>query len=615
MSKTSDHEDRLRLTSRSRIRANSSRRLLWLASSIIAVLLGWVTTFSSSPGLGDGPESVAGAQVFGVLHAPGYILYSGLGWLFTRVLWFVSSEAAVSVLSLAASAVSVVFVFLLGKRLGAGSASSALGAVIFGLSSSVWFYSSYAKHTAVTSLAVAALIYTTVLLDEKATTRRAVVAGGLIGASLGFGWPVIATVAPVTVWTVWKRGGWRSLGRLAAAAVPVALLVVGLVFWRASQSLSVNWGAVDSASRLVDLLLMADFGLLSASEAGEVSPQVGGEGDFGLVGAFWDFLRILTRNVGVVSVALAVLAIVTRASRRIWVLVAVAGINLLALSVMLGVEDRGLDSVLIMGGFMAPSVVAVSVLAGVGAHQLIRDSRRWIRLAGVGFALAAVVASIGAHRAGATHPREDLALLYAEDVFAEVPEDGVIVAWLAERAFPFVYAQRVHGLRPDITVVAADGFTADWYIQETARNGLPVADGNDLDAAVSDSVAQWVGDGIPVHIDMAAWLRFRQVIPTQVTGITAEATSASEDATSQAVDRVESLASRPFMDDPLHRRWPNETAMSSYPRAAVILADQALRAGDTDSARRLLEAALRLDPHNDVGRQTLEELPAEDSDR
>ena len=581
----------------------------WLAGTLIAVLTAWLITFSGSPGLGDGPESVAGANEFGVLHAPGYILYSGLGWLTIRILGFLPAETAMSFLSVAASLGSVAVTYLLARRLGATKLGAAVAGTLLGLSGSVWFYSSYAKHTSLTTLLAAALIYLTVLLDDAATSRRALLAGSLLGASLGFGWPVLATVAPVSIWVCWRRGGLRSVGFLAVGTVVVGIGVAGLILWRSSQSPVVNWGGVDSIASLVDLVLMDDFGLLSAGESADLSTPVGGSRLSEQLSDVWGVLLVLARSLGIVTVGLASIALIAERTRRRLFLLLVASVNLLAVSLVLGIEDSSLDSVLIMGGFIGPGVVAVSGLAGVGASWLATRGDPMVRTVGLGLVVAAVVASAVGHRSTAAQPDEDLALIYASDMLNEVSDGGIVVTWFAERAFPLIYAQTIHGLRPDVTVVAGDGLSTDWYVEQISAQGLHAVDGQSLEETVTATVARWSSSATPVYLDIAAWLTLRDLIPSRIEGITAIAGTDSTSASAEASETVLALVGRPFMDDPLNQRWPNETVMSAYPRAAVILADFSLAAGDVDGARQLLDEALNMDPDNEVVRRVLNELP------
>src|SRR4051812_35049060 len=71
----------------------------------------YVWTFAGRPSLGDSPESMAGIDSLGVLHAPGYPTYVISGWMFRALVPIGDTAFRVNLFSVICAVATVVLVY------------------------------------------------------------------------------------------------------------------------------------------------------------------------------------------------------------------------------------------------------------------------------------------------------------------------------------------------------------------------------------------------------------------------------------------------------------------------------------------------------------------------
>jgi hypothetical protein len=113
--------------------------------------------------------------------------------------------------------------------------------------------------------------------------------------------------------------------------------------------------------------------------------------------------------------------------------------------------------------------------AGIGGIEM---ARRWRRpaWAGVLIALVPIVMNWRAvTRRG--EPEEGLPRAFAEALLESTPQRGVLFVMGDNDSYPVWFLQRVHGTRPDVTVVTVPLLPTRWYRDEMAtRHGLLLDD-------------------------------------------------------------------------------------------------------------------------------------------
>ncbi|MBA3891091.1 MAG: DUF2723 domain-containing protein, partial [Gemmatimonadaceae bacterium] len=351
-------------------------------------------------------------------------------------------------------------------------------------------------------------------LDRSALTRAGVVGAGAVTAwALGrmqVGPAVAAAIAlaAVTVaairWPAPRDAAVLHARRtlpppvvralLPIVAVAIAASAIAVLYFRAQHDPPVNQGNPSTLQALVDVVARRQYAV--AGLWPRQAPLWLQLGNLGLY-ADWQVARSLGPTIFptagrtamtllfvVLGVAGAVLH--WRRDRRTWwafALLLAAGTVGAALYLNLKAgpsfghgllppgavrEARERDYFFVLGWW------AWGIWAGFGAVMLARR----IGIPGAGAGLAMVPLLLNWREVDRTRlPDAALPLATAEGLLTFAPERAVLFVAGDNDTYPLWYAQRVLGLRPDVTVVTTPLLPADWYRNELARReGLLPAD-------------------------------------------------------------------------------------------------------------------------------------------
>ena len=216
-------------------------------------------------------------------------------------------------------------------------------------------------------------------------------------------------------------------------------------------------------------------------------------------------------------------------------------------------------------------------------------------------ALAAVVPSYFVHYHHANHRIPPLADQYAARVLSELPRNSVFVTGGWEYGQAIVERQRLHGDRPDVTVLADDSLAFDWYRdQMVKRLGLDPALRKETPA---NTVTRWVTElrkTRPVYVDTYAMLYGGQLFGYQPAGLVGKVVDGV--GPQSGGDFVKAAAALRHGEDhdglatQAYARFPNNSMYFFYERAHVELAKQYALRNDLDHAADELERALKFGP-------------------
>jgi hypothetical protein len=582
-------------------------------------------TASSAVSLGDGPETIAGARSFGVLHAPGYVVYAWLGGL-VDVLAPGSTSSAIVGLSICCTLVACAAVFYLVARDTGDSIASVVAVAGLATTASVWFNATFAKHSAFTMTLIAVALWGAHTATRRGAHSRALfVVAVALGASTGAGWWAMATAVPAILVMVWPVARIapviRVVSWLAVLGMTVAVVIGGLVV-RAAGEPEVNWGEASTPARTLSLLTMEDFRGTSLTPGAAASESSERAVDVGLGGAPVNVVRygiVVVRDVGPALAALAAWGLIVglrRRSRTAAAMAVLATVNISALAVAVGIRPRGFESGLIQGGYLSPTLLAVVILAGIGAASAIALGRRLATTATRGvkaradatalpiaLLVAVTVPSLITHRIPATPTTAPFAVTYASDVFAELPPDSVLIVWGAERSFPLREQQVVEDVRDDVTIVIGEMLNTAWYREQLSREkGLELpAESADVERTTIE-FARAIAGGRSVYLDTRATAVLAAELRHQPVGLTAlvlpDQTTPNTVDLPRLVRRLDTLQGVGLAATDAARRWPNREVMGSYGLAYVRAANAAGQQGQLVEQRHLLETAARLDPDN-----------------
>ncbi len=170
-----------------------------LSSADRAVALGLTTFFfllylytcSHSPNMaGDSPELVAGSYSLGVVHPPGYPLYTLIGFLFSR-LPFGNIAFRVNLTSVIYHTLALLLFYVCTLKITGSRVTASIACAALGFSPLFWFYSLMAEVFPLNDLFIVVILYTAIRSRERwqegdisGSFRRLLLLSFLLGLSL-----------------------------------------------------------------------------------------------------------------------------------------------------------------------------------------------------------------------------------------------------------------------------------------------------------------------------------------------------------------------------------------------------------------------------------------------
>ncbi|RJP32456.1 MAG: DUF2723 domain-containing protein [Actinobacteria bacterium] len=272
------------------VKAKGSALLDWYYDSVppyrldrmdrlISVLVGclffilYLLTCSRQPNIaGDSPELIAGSYSLGIVHPPGYPLYTMAGYLVTHIP--VGSVAfRLNCFSALQHAITLALLFAIMMKITRSRTSSCIAASALGLSYLFWFYSLVAEVFPLNDLFAVLLILMAIMVRERSQSgeeRRAerlfLIMAFVAGLSLTnhqtiiLIFPALLLFCPRTFLAIVRKP--RRL-LLAVAAFLLGLLPYVYLPLRASQDPYMNFGDPSSFRSFFDTITRKYYGTSS----------------------------------------------------------------------------------------------------------------------------------------------------------------------------------------------------------------------------------------------------------------------------------------------------------------------------------------------------------------
>lgn len=452
----------------SRNQAGIADRLAPAALALAFAAL-YLRTLCPTVYLGDSGEIAAAIAGGGIVHPPGYPLFTLLGR--AALLGVPVGEPAYRIgwVTALAAAAAVGVLYAVARELGARPAAAALAAAGFGASSTFWGQSTrvevYSLHVLLTAAALlgAARYRRT---GSRPDLGLAALAGGL-GAAHHL---TIALVAPAVLLLCGPRL-WRDplpVPRLLTAA---GLALLGPLFylllpvWSAADPVQ-NWGRPETPALLWNHVSARLYqGALRVPTPGYLASRLRESGILALENLPWGLWALslvggwwLARRDRGAAAAVLVLALVPAAYNQCY-----------------HIED--------IAAYFLPVWLAAFLLLGLGATAaagLRPGGARVLALAAVALPAALVVRNWRENDlSGATWVRE-----FARHKLACAPPDALMITHEDPDTFPVWYVHRILGVRPDVLPVDYGLLRATWmrvtrdpsrwYLHSLRRQGLDV---------------------------------------------------------------------------------------------------------------------------------------------
>jgi Protein O-mannosyl-transferase TMEM260-like len=436
------------------------------AAVFVAALAAYALTLAPTVTLVDSGELIVASHGLGVAHPPGFPLYVPLAHLASRlpVAGVAQRVNAFSAFCAAAAAGLIVIATRLLLRDASGGSSSAGGwtwaapPLMVGLllagSRTLWAYATVAEVYTLGTLAVVALLG--LALRARAAGSTAALAGlaAAYGLATGTHHVTIALVGPSLLALAWPalraRATPRLVAGLAGAGALCAIATYAYLPWAAARGSFPNWGDTRTLERVWWHVSGRQYQVY-------LSPSLATAGQEAAA-----FVRALLREFGPAwfpaALVLAGFGFHAAAKRARGVLVALAAmvaLDLVYAMLYTIAEDKD--------AYYLPSVVALCLAAGLGAHDLLsRVSRRRAGLAVAFVALPLVGAAF--HARVLDRSRFFVAHDFARDALASVRTGGLLLTSEWQLYSPLLYFQEIEGWRPDVMAVDVSLLRRSWYV-------------------------------------------------------------------------------------------------------------------------------------------------------
>ena len=432
----------------------AQQRLAWLAIAGLGLLFGlplgvYLSTLAPTIYNLDSPDLTAAAYTLGIAHAPGYPLYTLLGWLFSHAVPLGDVGYRLNLMSALLGAGAVYIVYQVGRQLTGQVLPSVAAALMLAFSYHFWADSLVAEVYTLDALLLAGLLFILVRWSRSGDGRLLFAASFLLGLGLA-NRTTTALFVPAIAAYLWlspgpaRRAAWLAvpaglgLGLLPYLYVPLAYAASPTYVW------SDFYG---EASR--DLTSLGGFWWLVSGAAHQTLA-----GHFGLsewLPALADYGGWLTRGFLGVGLALGLVGIWQQARTARRELVLLAGIFLpqVLFYTSYAADDREfmfLPTYVIWALWTAVGIAAVGRMLGKAARDVKLPARVWA--AALLLPLVALVVNFSLVDLSADRrSREDASQLLA------LAEPGAVIVGRWIDVAPMEYLQVVEGQRRDVTLI------------------------------------------------------------------------------------------------------------------------------------------------------------------
>lgn len=242
---------------------------------ILFVLSVYIHNLSRSVYGGDVGDMITSAAVGGVAHAPGYPLFTFLGFLLTRIN-FLTPAFMVGLISVISSCLALVIFYKFALEVTKSKFMALLSSSILAFNYLFWFYSEIAEVFALNSFFVVVIIYLSYLVYKYKRIRDFYFLSFFVGLSatnhqtIIFIYPLalIMSIPLIKKLKIYKNP------KTVLKLILVALLGFSVYLYvpiAAHFNPPVNWDRVKDLNSFLHLLLRKDYGTFNSGSGGVLS--------------------------------------------------------------------------------------------------------------------------------------------------------------------------------------------------------------------------------------------------------------------------------------------------------------------------------------------------------
>lgn len=249
---------------------------LWLAFGLLltGVVYGW-TLWPSIAG-GDNGELVGAACSLGIIHPPGYPLFTMLGHLFTYLPWG-SPALRINLASVATQLVAWAIMYLACRRLTTHKWLAWSLPTLFAFSTLIWRYAVHAEVFALNNLFISLFVWQLIICVQEQRPKKAYLLAFLFGLALTNHHTFLFIGAPAGLFLLYYFR--RSLLAPKPLLGLIGLIIIGMtpyyyIHWAAMQTPLLSWGDATTFKGFLVHLLRQEYGTFQLASSGAEQSQL-----------------------------------------------------------------------------------------------------------------------------------------------------------------------------------------------------------------------------------------------------------------------------------------------------------------------------------------------------
>jgi len=441
-----------------------------LLAAILILASGLLYFFTAARDIvvGDSIELIIAAATLGVVHPPGYPLFTMLGHFFS-LLPLGPIPFRVNLLSAVCDSLTVGIVFLTAFRLSRSRLASAAAALTLALNPVFWSWSLVAEVFPLNNLLAALLIYLLVIWNDAPHDYGTLAAAAFVAGLALTNHQTIVLLGPAVCFVLWRNRA-VLLARPRIVIICTLAFLIGLIPyaylpWAAARHPALNYGGISSFAEFIAHVARQSYGSHRL-----IDPVYEG-------GSVWPRIVTLCFSFGALLGLFASLGMI-RAYRvcrwYFWFSLLAFSFTGLFFAIISNINLRSLigGAWLLERFFLLPQVAAapLAALGVVLIAELVASSAPPLkskRLPVVVCALGIVfVVGLATNYRQIDQSRNRLSRNYGEDVLGSLEPGAILFAGGDPYLLPLMYLTTVEKLRTDVTIIAIPLLRARWYIDQ-----------------------------------------------------------------------------------------------------------------------------------------------------